>query len=66
MVEVVGMENQAVSLQELFRYVQVGVDDDGHAAGRFEACGVRPRLLDRLRARGASLPDDLFQPRELS
>ena len=64
--ELTGMEGEAVCLQEIFRFKQVGVDSDGHAKGHFEACGVRPRLLDRLLEEGTVLPNDLFRRRELN
>lgn len=59
--EVTGMEGDTVCLQELFRFQQTGVGEDGHATGRFEACGVRPQLTNRLEAEGIHLPNDLFQ-----
>ncbi len=63
--EITGMEGDTVCLQELFRFSQKGVDERGHAAGQFEACGVRPRLLDRLHAEGVELAQDLFHRRVL-
>jgi len=54
-----------VCLQDLFAFRQTGVGEDGHARGYFEACGVRPQLLDRLREQGAKIPDNLFQRRVL-
>lgn len=61
--EVTGMEGDMVLLQELFRFRQTGICPEGHAEGYFEACGVRPRLLDRLQAEGIRLADDFFQHR---
>ncbi|MHC4741900.1 MAG: CpaF family protein [Planctomycetota bacterium] len=62
-VEISGMEGEVVCLHELFRFRQLGVDDDGNAFGNFEACGVRPHLLDRINAQGIQMPLDLFQQR---
>ncbi len=64
-VEITGMEGQTVCLQDIFRFRQVGVDEEGHAKGCFEACGVRPKMLERLAAEGMSLPEDLFRGRIL-
>ena len=64
--EVAGMEGNVICLQDLFQFIQTGVGEDGHAQGNFEACGVRPRLLNRLEVEGASFPDDLFQRRVLA
>ena len=63
--EVTGTEGDTICLQEIFRYKQIGIDPEGHADGRFEACGVRPQLLSRLSMEGTSLPMDLFQKRPL-
>lgn len=64
-VEITGMEGDVVCLHELFRFKQIGVNDDGNAYGHFEVCGVHPRLLDRLKARGVNMPSDLFHQRVL-
>ncbi len=59
--EITGIEGDMICMQNLFRYNQTGVDTDGHATGYFEACGIRPRLLDRLKAEGCELPAEMFQ-----
>ena len=64
--EVTGIEGDVVLLQEIFRFHQEGVDAQGHAVGRFEACGVRPRVLDRFLAEGVELPPEMFQRRMAS
>ncbi|HEV2741134.1 MAG TPA: CpaF family protein, partial [Candidatus Elarobacter sp.] len=43
--EVVGMEGDIVTMQELVKYRQRGVDDDGNVIGDFEPCGVQPNCL---------------------
>jgi pilus assembly protein CpaF len=64
--EVTGMEGDTISLQDIFRWQQTGVDSAGKASGQFEACGVRPQLLPRLVAEGIKLPPDMFQYHVLS
>jgi pilus assembly protein CpaF len=64
-VEVTGMEGDALCMQDLFRFRQTGVDAEGHAVGQFEACGVRPQLLPKIESEGMELPPDLFQRRIL-
>jgi len=64
--EVTGTEADTICLQDLFAYHQTGVDAEGNVRGYFEACGVRPQMLDRLRERGAKIPDELFQRRVLA
>jgi pilus assembly protein CpaF len=63
--ELTGMEGDTICLHDIFRFNQVGIDDDGHAYGQFEACGVRPHMLDRLLAEGVEVPSNFFQRRVL-
>ena len=63
--EVAGMEGDVICLQDIFMFRQSGVSKDGVATGQFEACGVRPRLLERLASEGFDLPGRLFERRVL-
>jgi pilus assembly protein CpaF len=63
--EVVGMEGDVVIMQEIFRFKQLGIDQNGRAHGQFEASGVRPGFVPRLEAAGIKLPLNLFQERVL-
>jgi pilus assembly protein CpaF len=65
-VELTGMEGETICLHDIFRFNQIGIDNNGNAYGQFEACGVRPHLLDKLKAEGIEVPSDLFQRRVLS
>jgi pilus assembly protein CpaF len=61
--EVQGMEQDTVVLQDIFRFVQDGVDENGKATGYFEATGVRPSFMPRLEAAGIRLPASAFRQR---
>jgi pilus assembly protein CpaF len=61
--EVVGMEQDTVIMQDIYQYVQEGIDENGRARGRFEATGVRPTFMDRLEACGVRLPASAFRQR---
>ena len=63
--EVVGMEGDLITLQELFTFQQTGLDDNRKVKGRFKATGVRPKFAERLYARGISLPANLFDPQKV-
>ena len=63
--EIVGMEGEMVCLVDLFHFHQTGIDEQGYAAGHFEANGVRPKLVDRLEAEGIHFPVDMFMRRKL-
>ena len=64
--EVQGMEGEAVTMQEIFKFEQLGVDSTGKAHGRFVATGLRPNFIDRLKAAGANLDMSLFERQVLS
>src|SRR5438105_3512341 len=63
--EVMGMEQDIIIMQDIFRYKQLGVDQNGRTFGQFEATGVRPTFVNRLEAAGIKLPSNLFQERIL-
>jgi pilus assembly protein CpaF len=63
--EVIGMEGDVVTMQEIFNFERVGIDERGRVLGNFHATGIRPYFSDRLRVRGIQLPMDLFEPHVL-
>src|SRR4051794_17050481 len=63
--EVMGMEQDIIVMQEIFRFKQMGIDQNGRAYGHFEATGVRPSFISRLESSGIKLPSNLFQERVL-
>jgi pilus assembly protein CpaF len=63
--EITGMESDVVLLQDIFKYKQTGLDDEGTAQGYHESCGVRPKCLEQIRAEGHNLPDELFHQGKL-
>jgi pilus assembly protein CpaF len=63
--EVMGMEQDMIVMQEVFKFKQLGIDQNGRSYGQFEATGVRPAFVHRLEAAGIKLPTNLFQERVL-
>jgi len=61
--EVQGLEQDTVVLQDIYRFVQEGVDESGKAFGYFEATGVRPSFMPRLESAGVRLPASAFRQR---
>jgi pilus assembly protein CpaF len=59
--EVVGMEGDTVTLQDIFLFEKTGIAENGRVTGRFRATGIRPKFYDRIRACGIQLPASLFQ-----
>jgi pilus assembly protein CpaF len=63
--EVMNMEQDMIIMQDVFRYKQIGIDQNGRAYGQFEATGVRPSFVSRVEASGIKLPTNLFTERVL-
>jgi len=59
-VEVTGMENGTVQLQELFRFERVGFDQDGRVIGYFTGCEATPTFYEDLHAVGVKLDLGIF------
>jgi pilus assembly protein CpaF len=60
--EITGIEGDVISMQEIFRFEQTGLDPDGRVQGQFVATGIRPKFMQRLVTRGIALSDKLFEP----
>jgi pilus assembly protein CpaF len=58
--ECTGMEGSIVTLQDLFRFVQTSVDEEGKIHGKIEATGIRPTFAERFEREGITLPDGIF------
>jgi pilus assembly protein CpaF len=63
--EVLNMEQDVIIMQDVFRFKQLGIDQNGRAFGQFESTGVRPSFVGRLESKGIKLPSNLFQERIL-
>jgi pilus assembly protein CpaF len=59
--EVVGMEQDIITLQDIFLFEKTGITESGKVLGRFRATGIRPKFYERLKASGISLPPQMFQ-----
>lgn len=60
--EITGLEGDVISMQEIFKFDQTGLAANGAVQGHFVATGIRPKFAQRLRTRGITLSDDLFEP----
>jgi pilus assembly protein CpaF len=52
--EVAGMEGEVIALQDIFRFEQAGLDEDGRVRGELKATGIRPHFTDRFEQHGVS------------
>jgi len=61
--EVVGMEGDIITLQDLFLYdFGMGIDEAGRARGHIKSMGLRPRFLEKLEDAGIRLDTEVFEP----
>jgi pilus assembly protein CpaF len=59
--EIVGMEGDTITMQEIFVFEKLGISQEGKVIGRFRATGVRPKVCERLKAAGIALPGTMFE-----
>jgi pilus assembly protein CpaF len=59
--EITGMEQDVITMQEIFAFQKRGVDKDGRVIGAFRATGIRPQCSDSLATAGFPLPMDMFE-----
>ena len=62
--EVQHMEGDVITTQDLFRFEQTGMDENGKLTGHFVSTGMQPGFMDKFQVNGVSLPDDFFMPEE--
>ena len=58
--EVVGMEGDVITMQEIFTFERLGIGENDKVLGHFKATGIRPRFSERLKAYGIDLGQLLF------
>ena len=59
--ELTGMEQDVITMQEIFRFERTGLTAQGKVTGRFRATGIRPKCAERLETMGLRLPVELFE-----
>jgi pilus assembly protein CpaF len=60
--EITGMENEVISLQDIFAFDRHGIDQDGKVLGQYVATGIRPQFADRCQVYGIPIPNHYFMP----
>ena len=59
--EITGMEDDVVSMQDVFLFEKHGVSPEGRTLGTFTATGIRPKFVEKLKASGFDLPANMFE-----
>jgi len=61
--EIMGMEQDTLVMQDIYKYDKHGLDENGRAYGQFMATGIRPAFMSRLESAGVRLPSSAFRER---
>ena len=60
--EVQHMEGDIITTQDIFRYEQTGLDENGKVQGHFVSTGIQPNFMDKFQVNGVQLAQNVFQP----
>ncbi len=60
--EIIGMEGEIITMQEIYKFIRTGVGPKGDVQGQFRPTGIRPRFSERLEQYGYKLPPNIFEP----
>lgn len=58
--EVLGMEGDVITLQDIFLFDKTGINERGKVQGRHRSTGLKPKCMERLASMGINLPGDFF------
>jgi pilus assembly protein CpaF len=59
--EIVGMENDIITLQDIFKFERTGVDEDGNILGSLQPTGIVPKFVEQFKTGGVKMPLSVFQ-----
>ena len=59
--EITGVQEETISLQDIFVFDRLGIGANGKVLGRFRATGIRPMFVERIERSGINLPASIFQ-----
>ena len=57
------MEQDTIVMQDIYKFVQKGINEEGKAYGDFVCTGVRPSFMEKLESAGVRLPASAFRER---
>jgi pilus assembly protein CpaF len=60
--EIVGMEGEIVTTQDIFRFEQTGTSKTGQILGDLRPTGIRPHFTQKLEISGTKLRNEIFIP----
>jgi pilus assembly protein CpaF len=59
--EITGMEGDVITLQDIYIFEKIGIQEDGRVVGVHKATGIRPKFIEKLEMAGVTLPPDIFE-----
>jgi len=59
--ELTGMEEDVISMQDVYLFERQGVAANGRIIGQFSATGIRPKFAERLKSSGIAVPASWFE-----
>jgi len=59
--EITGMDEEVVSMQDIFLFEKQGIGPNGRVLGQFLSTGIRPKFAEKLKASGIQLPANMFE-----
>ena len=62
--EIVGLEGDLITMQDIFEYVQTGIGEDGVVEGHFQPTGAVPTFIEEVSARGLTINRQMFDPQQ--
>ncbi len=59
--EITGMDENVLSMHEIFTFVKKGIGPNGRVVGAYQPTRIRPKFLERLRVSGILLAQEMFE-----
>ncbi len=59
--EITGMEENVITMHDIFSFVRKGIGPEGNVVGAFQPSRIRPKFLEKLRVAGVMLPPEIFE-----
>jgi pilus assembly protein CpaF len=63
--EISGMEQDVITMQEIFSFKPQTIDPQGKVKGKFVFCGVRPRFMEKFKVAGVNVSPNLFDQTDI-
>jgi pilus assembly protein CpaF len=62
--EIVGLEGDLITMQDIFEYKQTGITEDAKVEGQFRPTGAVPTFIEEVASRGLTINRQMFDPQQ--